>query len=263
MTGPAATRDVAARVCLTLGRYRAEIGSSDAILSRALELRQQAYAHPGHTDADAFDSASLHGLVTDTASGRTSVAFRVRVFATTTDLSDSYTGQFYDLSPLSRSSGPCLELGRLCQDTTRVDPAALRVAWAALTQLADAQGVAILIGCSSFAGADMHRHAPALATLKAHHLGPAALRPLRKSPLAFDLPGSDIFPGPLPPLLRSYLSLGGWVSDHAVCDPLLDTVHVFTGLCVADIPDLRKQRLRALANSLATPQPLDVLPAAP
>jgi hypothetical protein len=48
-----------------------------------------------------------------------------------------------------------------------------------------------------------------------------------------------------------------------VCDPVLDTVHVFTGLCVADIPDRRKKRLRALASRLAASQPLDVLPVAP
>jgi L-ornithine Nalpha-acyltransferase len=266
MTGMAATGDVAARsgrVSLSLGPYRAEIGTCDSLLSRALELRRQAFAQHGASDADVFDPVALHGIVTDTASGRPCVGFRVRVFPTTTDLNHCYTGQFYDLSPLSRQPGSCLELGRLCQDRMRADPVALRVAWAALTRLADAQDVALLIGCSSFAGADTDRHAPALAALKARHLGPPALRPRRKSPLAFDLPGADVCPGPLPPLLRSYLGLGGWVSDHAVCDPVLDTVHVFTGLCVADIPNRRKQRLRAMANSHASLQPLDVLPAAP
>ena len=32
----------------------------------------------------------------------------------------------------------------------------------------------------------------------------------------------------LPPLLKFYLSLGGRVSDHAVIDKDLDTLHVFT-----------------------------------
>jgi putative hemolysin len=266
MTDMAATGDVAAqsdRVSLSLGPYRAEIGTCDSLLSRALELRRRAFAQHGPSDADMFDPVALHGIVTDTASGRPCVGFRVRVFPSTADLSHSYTGQFYDLSPLSGQTGPCLELGRFCQDRMRADPLALRVAWAALTRLADAQDVTLLIGCSSFEGADAQKHAPALATLKARHVGPPALRPRRKSPLAVDLPGPDVRPGPLPPLLRSYLGLGGWVSDHAVCDPVLDTVHVFTGLCVADIPNRRKQRLRAMANGSASLQPLDVQPAAP
>ena len=34
----------------------------------------------------------------------------------------------------------------------------------------------------------------------------------------------------LPPLLKFYLRLGGKVSDHAVIDRDLDTLHVFTYL---------------------------------
>ena len=34
----------------------------------------------------------------------------------------------------------------------------------------------------------------------------------------------------LPPLLKFYLRLGGKVSDHAVIDKDLDTLHVFTYL---------------------------------
>ena len=43
----------------------------------------------------------------------------------------------------------------------------------------------------------------------------------------------------MPPLLRSYLAMGGWVSDHAVVDRDLDTLHVFTGLEIGAIPPAR------------------------
>jgi putative hemolysin len=52
----------------------------------------------------------------------------------------------------------------------------------------------------------------------------------------------------MPPLLRSYLAMGGWVSDHAVLDKALNTLHVFTGLEVSTIPPARARRLRALAG---------------
>ena len=51
------------------------------------------------------------------------------------------------------------------------------------------------------------------------------------------------------PLLRTYLSMGGRVSDHAVVDSQLDTLHVFTGLDIAAIPAARAKLLRADAQA--------------
>jgi putative hemolysin len=52
-------------------------------------------------------------------------------------------------------------------------------------------------------------------------------------------------------LLRSYLSMGGWVSDHAVVDRNLNTLHVFTGLEIRSIPPARARILRAIAGLAA------------
>jgi putative hemolysin len=52
----------------------------------------------------------------------------------------------------------------------------------------------------------------------------------------------------LPPLLRTYLMMGGWVSDHAVVDSQMNTLHVFTGVEIARIPPARKRLLRAVAG---------------
>ena len=51
----------------------------------------------------------------------------------------------------------------------------------------------------------------------------------------------------MPPLLRSYLAMGGRVSDHAVVDRDLDTLHVFTGLEIGVIPPARARLMRAAA----------------
>ena len=58
----------------------------------------------------------------------------------------------------------------------------------------------------------------------------------------------------MPPLLRTYLLMGGWVSDHAVVDRAMNTLHVFTGLEIAAIPEARKRLLRADAEVRA-PKP--------
>ena len=52
----------------------------------------------------------------------------------------------------------------------------------------------------------------------------------------------------MPPLLRTYLLMGGWVSDHAVVDRQMNTLHVFTGLEIGAIPPARKRLLRAVAG---------------
>ena len=52
----------------------------------------------------------------------------------------------------------------------------------------------------------------------------------------------------MPPLLRTYLVMGGWVSDHAVVDRQMNTLHVFTGLEIGAIPPARKKLLRAVAG---------------
>jgi len=52
----------------------------------------------------------------------------------------------------------------------------------------------------------------------------------------------------VPPLLRGYLSLGAQVSDHAVIDRQMATLHVLTLLDVARIAPARARLLRAVAT---------------
>ncbi len=121
----------------------------------------------------------------------------------------------------------------------------------------------MLFGCSSFAGTDPAPHLDAFAHLASRHLAPPLLAPQRKAE-AVDYPAlvADHTPNPdralasLPPLLRTYLAMGGWVSDHAVIDRDLNTLHVFTGVEIARIPPARARLLRALADSVIDLPPL-------
>lgn len=249
----AATHPVAAvppSVSLQLGPYRAMIGAAPDLHANALTLRAEVFRQ-GRDDADRFDDACLHGCVF-AGSGAVQVAFRARLLHDPAALSDSYTGQNYDLSPLRAIQGPFLELGRFCQAKGHTDTTALRLAWGALGLLVDQEGVRMMIGCSSFRHADQATHHASLAILRARHLGPAALRPGRRATDAIDLPDGPAPAVILPPLLRSYLGMGGWVGDHAVLDRDLDRLHVFTGLSIDAIPEPRKARLRALAQVAQT-----------
>jgi putative hemolysin len=181
--------------------------------------------------------------------------FRLLPLADGARIGESYSAQYYELSPLADFVGPIVEMGRFCVDPATRDPDILRIAWAALTRHVDATGVKLLFGCASFKGTDAAAYLDAFAMLKERHLGPKRWRPRVKAPDVFRFaarlrrrPDARLAMRRMPPLLKSYLMMGGWVSDHAVVDVEMDTLHVFTGVEVGAIPPARKRLLRAVAE---------------
>ncbi|WP_298859886.1 GNAT family N-acyltransferase [uncultured Sulfitobacter sp.] len=200
---------------------------------------------------DRFDVSATH-VVVRSATGHIVATFRMAQFVGT-DLQDSYAADFYDLTALQAFKGPMLELGRFCIHPDLNDPDILRIAWAALTAYVDANGIEMLFGCSSFMGTDPQIYIDAFAVLKARHMGPSQWMPqvkaaevYRYSAILRRKPNLAKANAVLPPLLRTYLAMGGWVSDHAVVDRAMNTLHVFTALEIGAIPAARKSRLRAL-----------------
>ncbi|MBT8476823.1 MAG: ornithine-acyl-ACP acyltransferase, partial [Alphaproteobacteria bacterium] len=115
--------------------------------------------------------------------------------------------------------------------------------------------VEMLFGCSSFRGTDADTYRDAFAILKERHLAPKRWLPKVKAPDVFRFarrlrrkPDARRAMLTMPPLLRSYLVMGGWVSDHAVVDRDMDTLHVFTGLEISAIPPARARLLRAVTG---------------
>ncbi len=226
------------------------LAQTAADLAACQGLRHACFFQAPGTDADAFDPLCQHVMVG--GQGGLAGTFRVMILKNGAALSASYAATAYNLSPLSDYARPVIEVGRFCVAPGALGADVLRLAWGALTGMVDAHGAGLLIGCSSFAGADPVRHAAALALLGSYHRGPAGMIPLQRGghivPLVGEVYDRRAALAGLPPLLRSYLGLGGWVSDHAVVDPVMDTVHVFTALCVDDVPPLRARALRALAS---------------
>ncbi|MFM7656472.1 MAG: GNAT family N-acetyltransferase [Paracoccaceae bacterium] len=241
---------------LEAGAWVARMAEGAADVERAQALRHLCFraargltAEPGR-EADRFDAWCQHLMIEDRA-GRLVGGFRALILPADR-IAESYSGQFYDLAPLARRDGRVLELGRFCTHPEARHPDILRLALAAITRMVDMGGVGLMFGCSSFEGADPLRHGQALAYLGRHHRAPFGAGPGRGSAEAVALPDLPFDPkgaeAGLPPLLRSYLALGGWVSDHAVIDRDLDTLHVLTAVEVATIPPARARALRALAR---------------
>ncbi len=205
------------------------------------ELRKASFAPEPE---DEFDAHAEH-LIVDSGWGP-EAAVRFFVHRSVDAARRGYTGAHYDLSALRARPGPYLELGRLCFGTT--DPGALRALYGALAQIVLARGVRYLFGCTSLPGADPLRHRESLACLAARFADPLAPKPLVDD--IVPVPAGDGDPRALPPLFRSYLSMGARVGPVAVVDRKLDTLHLFTGLDPTDVPASRRRSLRRLAVDL-------------
>ena len=242
---------------LEKGRYRTRPGRSAEDIRAAQRLRHRCFIDAGGEghEADAFDETCLHVLVEEQGRPDPVACFRLLSLPDGRAIGQSYSAQFYDLSSLSAIRQPMLELGRFCISPDRMDPDILRLAWGALTRFVDAGRVGLLFGCTSFHGTDPAAFQDAFAMLSARHLAPPNRRPSPRAaeihPYAALLSGSPAdtraAQRQLPPLLRTYLLMGGWVSDHAVIDRDLGTLHVFTGLEIGAIPEARARLLRGVA----------------
>ncbi|MDJ0826598.1 MAG: GNAT family N-acyltransferase [Rhodobacter sp.] len=248
---------------LRKGRYAARLADGAADLAAAQRLRHRVFiagtgaaARDAGKDADAFDAACAHVLVEETRTGRLVCCFRLLTLDGGAQIDRSYSAQYYELSALRGFSGRMVEMGRFCIDPDFArDPDILRVAWGAMARFVDDHGVEMLFGCASFAGTETQAYTDAFAMLKERHLAPKRWLPKVKAPDVFRFarrlrrkPDTKRALLTMPPLLRSYLSMGGWVSDHAVVDRDLNTLHVFTGLEIKAIPPARARRLRGVAG---------------
>ena len=241
---------------LAKGRYVARTAETDADLRAAQALRRIAFLgrDDGTLDADSFDPLCTHFLVEDQVDGRLMCCFRILPLAGGDEIGRSYSAQFYELSALRDFDGPMVEMGRFCIHPDMQDPDILRVAWGAMTSYVDENNVEMLFGCSSFSGTDADEYFDAFAVLRDKHLAPKRWLPKVKAPNVFRFaarlrrkPDLKLAQMRMPPLLRTYLLMGGWVSDHAVVDRQMNTLHVFTGLEIRAIPPARKRLLRAIA----------------
>ena len=229
------------------GRYLARLAISTADVMACQSLRHRCFFGTDGQDADPFDRAWSHMMVEDGAGGPLVCTFRLRE-SVSVEIINGYAGQFYDLEKLSKTDGPHIEIGRFCTDPATPDPHILRVAWGALTGIVDRCTATVLFGCTSFEGVDPLPYAGVIQKLAHQHLGPQELMPAQSAIETVML--DDVLGGaekrPMPPLLRTYLAMGGWVSDHAVIDRALHTLHVLTVVEIAKIPPARAKALRAL-----------------
>ena len=237
-------------------RYRVRLAEIHSDIIAAQKLRYLAFGlcTPSGIDADEFDQVCTHVLVEEQDTNRVVCCFRLLQLNGGSEIEQSYSAQHYELSALRSYSGKLVEMGRFCIHPDVKDPDLLRIAWGALAKYVDQEGVELLFGCASFQGTDATVYLDAFAMLRDRYLVPKRWFPRVKAQKVFHFatrlrrkPDMTRALRRMPPLLRSYLMMGGWVSDHAVVDVQMNTLHVFTGIEIRSIPATRKRLLRALS----------------
>lgn len=237
------------------GKYVARLAAGPEDVAAAQAFRARIFrggATP--SDCDDLDGRCDHMLVEHQQTGAVVCCFRMMSLASGGEIDRCYSAQYYDLESLRAYPDPMVEMGRFCVDSSHRDPDILRIAWRAMTAYVDQKGARMLFGCSSFQGTEAEAYIDSFALLAARHIAPNRWLPKVKAPTVFPFAKQMASRQPdmkralsrMPPLLRTYLAMGGWVSDHAVVDSDLDTLHVFTGVEITRIPGARTRLLRAI-----------------
>ena len=180
-------------------------------------------------DFDAFDDYCDHLLVFDRSRGDGPEGvigtYRLMRREAAERCGRFYTEDEYDIANLLNFPGDILELGRSCIAEKFRNGPTLQLLWRGVVEYILAHDVGLLFGCASLPGVEPDRLALQLSFLYHHHLAPPALRtwarPERYVPMNRIPPEEISAPRAmqqLPPLLKGYLRVGGFIGEGAVID---------------------------------------------
>jgi putative hemolysin len=234
---------------LRLAETPAEIDAAQALRYRVFYEEMGAHADAAtlaaKRDVDGFDAVADHLLVLDHDLGEGPAAvvgtYRLIRRPGAAKLGGFYSAAEFDLAPLLTFPGEVMELGRSCVAGPYRTRGTLQLLWRGIAAFVFRHRIDVMFGCASLPGTDLDLLAPQLAYLHANHLAPPALRPraLPQRHVAMDqLPTAAIDMKAavvaLPPLIKGYLRLGGFVGDGAVIDAQFNT----TDVCIVVKTDL-------------------------
>ncbi len=190
-------------------------------------------------DRDAYDDVADHLLIVDHALGSGPFAvigtYRLIQRDAAIRVGRFYSADEYDIAPILAFPGRVLELGRSCIRADYRGRVAMQLLWRGIAAYVFQHRIDIMFGCASLPGTDPDALATELSYLYHHHLAPPALRPRALAARYVDMQRTAPAPAPidprrvlaqLPPLIKGYLRLGGFVGDGAVIDHAFNTTDV-------------------------------------
>ena len=243
---PASSAEI---VKVVAGDFEVRLASSVAEIEAAQALRFRVFyeemaARPTaeiaatRRDFDAFDEVCDHLLVLDRRRGEGPEGivgtYRLIRRSAAAKIGRFYSSAEYDIRPMIDYPGEVLELGRSCIEKDARNTATMQMLWRGIALYAFHYNIQVMFGCASLPGTDPSQHGLPLSYLHHHHLAPPEIRaralPERYVKMDVLEPGSydpRKAMARVPPLIKGYLRLGGFVGDGAVIDSEFNTTDVF------------------------------------
>ena len=225
-----------------LAQTAAEIEAAQALRFRVFYEEMSAQASPEMKalgrDFDPFDEVCDHLLVLDRRRGEGPEGivgtYRLIRRSAAAKMGRFYSSAEYDIQKMIDYPAEVLELGRSCIARDARNTATMQMLWRGIALYIYHFDIKVMFGCPSFPGTDPAQHALAMSYLYHHHLAPPEIRvralPERYVNMNMLEPGSydaRKAMARVPPLIKGYLRLGGFVGDGAVIDPEFNTTDVF------------------------------------
>jgi len=225
-----------------LAKTAAEIDAAQALRFRIFYEEMAAKPSPEmaltRRDFDAYDEVCDHLLVLDRRRGEgpESIVGTYRLIRrhAAARMGRFYSSAEYDVQKMIDYPGEVLELGRSCIARDARNTATMQMLWRGIALYAYHYNIQVMFGCASFPGTDPGQHAQAMSYLYHHHLAPPEIRVRALDHRYVNMemlePGSydaRKAMARVPPLIKGYLRLGGFVGDGAVIDAQFNTTDVF------------------------------------
>ncbi len=226
---------------LRIARTPDELEAAQALRYRVfydeMGAKPDAAAAASGRDSDRYDQVADHLLVVDhdLGEGLDAVVGTYRLIRreAAESIGRFYSADEYDITLIERFPGRVLELGRSCVDSAYRGRAAMQLLWRGIAAYVFTHNIDLMFGCASLPGTDVDALAAELTYLYANHLAPTDIR-LRALPHRYvemrrmepdEIDARQVLVG-LPPLIKGYLRLGGFVGDGAVVDHQFNTTDV-------------------------------------
>lgn len=235
---------------IDVSRYRVKLAETDEERAGAQRLRYRVFVeemgarstaeeHALRREWDRFDPYFDHLILVDETPptndplDRIAGVYRLMRGDVAAAGPGFYSAHEFDLSPIVASGRACLELGRSCVAPEHRGGPAMHMLWNGLAAYVLEHGIELLFGVASFRGTDPAPLAEALSFLHHAHLAPADLRARAHGP---NLLRMDLLPSGavdqaramqmIPPLIKAYLRVGGFVGEGAFVDQDFNTIDV-------------------------------------
>jgi len=232
---------VAGSLQVRLAQSPEEIDAAQALRYRVFYEEMGAQASPEMAkrkrDFDRFDEHCDHLLVIDhdRPAGDQQVVGTYRLLRRS--VAEAHEGFYstweYDIDPLLAQPGELLELGRSCVSAEYRNRATMTMLWRGNAAYVMHYDITLMFGCASFPGTDPQAHAQTLSYLYHNHLAPPELRPRAREEHYIDMnivPPEEVDKRQalrdVPPLIKGYLRLGGFIGDGGVIDRQWDSIDV-------------------------------------